>query len=195
MNIEKIENLVKQAKNDFFLEKYKDNNFKKYVSEYSSFRDFTPFETFLFLLSFMGMFFIIYFLFSNILNFNINFDYAPFIMIPAFLGCFCSEKIKAKYIMNKCSKNDKFKNSMLNTLLLPDFLKNPISDKILQQLKLELNIDQFKALKVLSGTNITYENLTYFINNIQTIDFNIHEAEEDKYTLNHIDVKQYIKTT
>lgn len=64
MNIEKIENLVKQAKNDFFLEKYKDNNFKKYVSEYSSFRDFTPFETFLFLLSFIFYGHVFHYLFS-----------------------------------------------------------------------------------------------------------------------------------
>lgn len=66
---------------------------------------------------------------------------------------------------------------------------------MLQQVKLSLTLDQFKVLRATNTKGVTYKNLSDFINNIENINTSLIEAEEDKYTLNYSDIKQYIKTT
>lgn len=100
-----------------------------------------------------------------------------------------------KKIKNKIKNSESYRNEFFDYFLIPIFENNIIDNEMLQQVKLSLTLDQFKLLKATNTKGITYKNLSDFIHNIENINASLIEAEEDKYTLNHIDVKQYIKTT
>lgn len=100
-----------------------------------------------------------------------------------------------KKIKNKIKNSESYRNEFFDYFLIPIFENNIIDNEMLQQVKLSLTLDQFKVLKATNTKSITYKNLSDFIHNIENINASLIEAEEDKYTLNHIDVKQYIKTT
>lgn len=100
-----------------------------------------------------------------------------------------------KKIKNKIKNSESYRNEFFDYFLIPIFENNIIDNEMLQQVKLSLTLDQFKVLKATNTKGITYKNLSDFIHNIENINASLIEAEEDKYTLNHIDVKQYIKTT
>lgn len=100
-----------------------------------------------------------------------------------------------KKIKNKIKNSESYRNEFFDYFLIPIFENNIIDNEMLQQVKLSLTLDQFKVLKATNTKGITYKNLSDFIHNIKNINASLIEAEEDKYTLNHIDVKQYIKTT
>lgn len=100
-----------------------------------------------------------------------------------------------KKIKNKIKNSESYRNEFFDYFLIPIFENNIIDNEMLQQVKLSLTLDQFKVLKATNTKGITYKNLSDFIHNIENINASLIEAKEDKYTLNHIDVKQYIKTT
>lgn len=104
-------------------------------------------------------------------------------------------KNKQKKIKNKIKNNESYRNEFFDYFLIPIFENNIIDNEMLQQVKLSLTLDQFKVLKATNTKGITYKNLSDFINNIENINISLTEAEEDKYTLNYSDIKQYIKTT
>ena len=104
-------------------------------------------------------------------------------------------KIIQKKIKDKIINNESYRNEFFDYFLTPIFESSIIDDEMLQQVKLSLTLDQFKVLRATNTKGVTYKNLSDFINNIENINTSLIEAEEDKYTLNYSDIKQYIKTT
>lgn len=104
-------------------------------------------------------------------------------------------KLYRKKIKDKIINNESYRNEFFDYFLTPIFESNIIDDEMLQQVKLSLTLDQFKVLRATNTKGVTYKNLSDFINNIENINTSLIEAEEDKYTLNYSDIKQYIKTT
>lgn len=195
MNTKIIRDLINKEKKDYFEAQYNSPFFRyevKNMSNYFSERE----HLFVFLpLTFISMILpgpILSLSIPTLPTLLIVLLYCFFVIMILITGSFLSAKAKEKSIIKKIEEDENERNEYLNYIIMPYFEKKLISDEILQHIKLNLTLDQFKILKAMNKDGITYKGLSDFLENIKDIDSSIKEAESEKYSLTHNDIKQYL---
>ncbi len=192
MNTKIIRDLIKKEKKDYFEAQYNSPFFKAEIKRMSNYFSETEL-LFVFLpLTFISMILPAPILSLSIPTLSIVLLYILLAIMIFITGSFLSHKAKEKRIIKKIEEDENERNEYLNYIIMPHFEKELISDEILQHIKLNLTIDQFKILKAMNKDGITYKGLSDFLENIKDIDSSIKEAESEKYSLTHDDIKQYL---
>lgn len=191
MNTKIIRDLINKEKKDYFEAQYNSPFFRSEIKKLSDY--FSETEL---LFVFLPLGLISTILPAPILSLStstIPIVLYLFLAIMIFItGSFLSHKAKEKRIIKKIEEDENERNEYLNYIIMPHFEKELISDEILQHIKLNLTLDQFKILKAMNKDGITYKDLSDFLENIKDIDSSIEEAESEKYSLTHDDIKQYL---
>lgn len=125
-------------------------------------------------------------------------NYIPvslFLIIPClFISGFLSERglfAYNKHLISKLLRTDScFKDKFYEENMLPSFLKQEIDSEMADALKLNLSLDQYKALKFQSSSNISYGDVYKFIANIDNTNQTLKEIEAEKYSVEYDNIKK-----
>lgn len=101
-------------------------------------------------------------------------------------------KRNKKIILKNLEKNSDFKREFFDSYILPYFMKRKIDSEMADTLKLNLSLDQYKALKFQSSSNISYGDVYKFIANIDNTNKTIKEIEAEKYSVEYDNIKKEI---
>lgn len=154
MNTKIIRDLINKEKKDYFEAQYNSPFFKAEIKRMSNY--FSETEL---LFVFLPLTFISMILPAPILSLSLSLSIPTlsivllylFLAIMIFItGSFLSTKAKEKIIIKKIEEDENERNEYLNYIIMPHFEKKLISDEMLQHIKLNLTLDQFKILKAMN---------------------------------------------
>lgn len=130
-----------------------------------------------------------------LLNYN---TVSMFLVFPYLLITgFAAEKgIRAynKHLISKLLRTDSvFKDEFFEENILPSFPKQKIDSEMYDTLKLNLSLDQYKALKLQSSSDISYGDVYKFIDTIEHTNKVLKEIEAEKYSVEYDNIKKEIQ--
>lgn len=193
MSIENIKTLIVSKKEAFF-NNSENGLLNKIIKEQSN---FIIFLTDFLLITIVPVIFslVLGFILLNFIENETKSFLLGLIPLPLFcvLGGLSMKRRNEKFIRRQIEENGDFKKEFFDSNILPYFLKLKIDSEMADALKLNLSLDQYKALKLKSSPNITYGDVSKFIDTIEHTNKVLKEIEAEKYSVEYDNIKKEIQ--